>query len=136
MCIAGRHAVEANDPNLDAPKRFRHFLFQYAVTMLHELAHIYITFLGLGKIDTPPHIASEVIKKSSDIGESGRWLEEKVFGGRMIILRNTEEDDHQVYLKFACFGRSLAHELMCSTGRLRLPDERRRHLPDLAGDDR
>lgn len=98
MCIAGRNAEEANDPNSDAPKRFRTFLFECAITMLHELAHVYVTFLRLDEMNTPPHISSSIkANKSPDISEAGWWLGELVLGGRMIVLRNTEEDEHKVF---------------------------------------
>ena len=59
--------------------------FQFVVTILHETGHIFFTFLSKGAIDTP--------NLPDKPGESGFRLEELVFGGRLVFLRDKRVGD-------------------------------------------
>ena len=90
-------------------KQFRTYLFTFFKTNVHELAHVFVTFLGHGRIETPPNVAPKVDKKSTEEkgkekatqdtttkGEAGRWLEERLFGGLVLAFRPTGESVDQV----------------------------------------
>ena len=66
--------------------------------MLHELAHIFITFLTHGEANTPPRISGQVAGSSerTTSGEAGDYLEDAVFGGRVTLKRNPTEGEGQV----------------------------------------
>ena len=65
--------------------------FQFVVTILHELGHIFFSFLSKGAIDTPQNLPDQP-------GESGFRLEELVFGGRLLFFRDKRvgDSDHGV----------------------------------------
>ncbi len=74
---------------------FRVFLFLTVNTLLHELGHVFFTYLTKGQKPTPPDIKapntlmvkdpSEIDNPSSDMiideGEAGRALEHEIFEG-------------------------------------------------------
>ena len=97
MCRAGVRAVTSGDPNSKESKRFQTFLFALAKSIYHELGHMFITFLGGGVVNTPPHIT--VYKSGElqrDIGEAGRFVEDRLFGGLIITFKDKEDDNDQV----------------------------------------
>ena len=59
--------------------------------MVHELGHIYVTFLSMGETNTPDGIGGYTSK-----GEAGSHLEILIFGGVVVALRNPAENDEQV----------------------------------------
>ena len=100
MCAAAKKAKESNDPNSTVHKQYRTFIFLFAVTIFHELGHVFITFLSLGDADTPEGKESEYILNMSDIQgeekpESGYTLERLVFGGIVAHFCDKELDDSQ-----------------------------------------
>ena len=60
--------------------------FQMVVTILHEIGHIFFTYLGKGVVGTPQTLSNEP-------GESGYRLEELVFGGSLKFLRDIRVGD-------------------------------------------
>ena len=60
---------------------YRIIKFQFVVTILHEIAHIFFTYLSEGLDDTPPSSPQQP-------GESGWRIEELVFGGRLHFRRD------------------------------------------------
>ena len=60
--------------------------FQLVDTILHELGHVYTTYLGKGVCDSPRTPADKR-------GESGHRLTQLVWGGRMHHLRDTRVGD-------------------------------------------
>lgn len=63
-------------------KDHRDFLFMFSNTIFHEVSHIFTTYLTKGKEKTPPTMNAQVtgtVHKTE--GESGRRLEQLVFGG-------------------------------------------------------
>ena len=97
MCIAAKVAQESNDIDGDAHRRFRTFTFVFANTFLHELGHLFVTFLNQGHTVTPPHIQACVMGVFiGDRGEAGPRLEQLIFGGIVDYLRGSAKDDRQV----------------------------------------
>ena len=99
MCAAAKKAKESNDPNSTEHKQYRTFVFMFAVTIFHELGHVFITFLSLGDADTPDE--KEFIPEWGGIDgtnrpESGYVLENLVFGGITAHGCDKELDDGQV----------------------------------------
>ena len=122
MLIAGVNAEATEDPNSDERKRFRVFLFILAKSFLHELGHMFVTFLGKGDTDTPPRMnAQQVGSPQNTRGEAGRYLEDLVFGGLVKVMRNPAEDDSQVCAYLPSLMKGLSYELIHSLGRLMLP---------------
>ena len=70
----------------------RNYLFMFANILLHELAHVFITYLGKGVVNTPKLIGVLVYpgdttsRVAIDGKEAGRCLEHLTFGGRMEFL--------------------------------------------------
>ena len=100
MVAAGNRAEKSEDKDSLWPKRFRVYLFALAKSFLHEVGHVFITFLGTGRFKTPPRMddltGSKARNSQLERGEAGRKLESLVFGGRVYVLRNPEEDEDQV----------------------------------------
>ena len=92
------------------------FLFSVAVTFLHELAHVCVTFLGGGKVNTPVHVDAQVhvpsVGSSAIKGEAGAYIEYLTFGGRVIRMRDSAQDDSQVRSFSLPRRRYLRHELI------------------------
>lgn len=100
MVSAGIRAEKSKDKHSPDQKRFRVYLFTLAKSLLHEVGHLFITFLGKGQFLTPPNmidLEGPMARNSHfENGEAGQHLEFLVFGGRVYILRNPEEDEDQV----------------------------------------
>ncbi|KAM0804370.1 hypothetical protein BDR22DRAFT_885632 [Usnea florida] len=54
LCLAARLAKADHNTNSKEHQRYRRFMYQLAITMVHEMAHIFITFLTGGDSNTPP----------------------------------------------------------------------------------
>lgn len=79
---------------------YREFLFMTAHTLLHELAHVFITYLNKGREATPPNInalSESVLERE---GEAGRFLENQIFGGTLHYFHDpiNGTPDNQVWL--------------------------------------
>ncbi|TGJ78614.1 hypothetical protein E0Z10_g10156 [Xylaria hypoxylon] len=59
-------------------ERWQNFIFIFACATLHELAHLFTSYLSLGCISSPPLGRGE-----GSIG--GRWLEGRLYGGSLEI---------------------------------------------------
>ena len=96
MKEAADRAKGVTDPNDDRFKEHRTFLFHNAVLLLHELIHFFITFLSQSQELTPMYIQYDVTPVfSTSEGESGRYLEQLVFGGTIDTWRDdTIQDTH------------------------------------------
>lgn len=119
MCIAGKRAEGFEDPNSDEAKQFRVFLFALAKTFVHELAHVFVTFLGRGKTDTPPDVH---ILLDATTGEAGWYLEKLIFGGVISVYRNDAEYKEQVCSNLPALVDNIAYELIHPPGRHMCPD--------------
>lgn len=101
MCKAGVRAETYKDPELVDSARFKSHLFAMANTLFHELTHVFVTFLGQGRTETPleflPRLDAQSGQRST--GDAGEWLEENVIGGQVVIMRDpnvTGENEDQV----------------------------------------
>ncbi len=75
------------------------FLLKHTKTLLHELGHIFTTYLSRGRqgYGTPPTVnAPKYLEPLSERGEAGRKLEALVFGGTLAFwpypIGETSED--------------------------------------------
>ena len=97
MVAAMTRAEQTNDPNDHEHKRFRSFKFVFANTLLHEIGHVFVTFLTKGRTATPSHLQADVAGYSGEHeGEAGRNLETIIFGGTIEYYRDHADDDSQV----------------------------------------
>lgn len=83
--------------------QYHRFVFLYSNTILHELAHVFITYLGRGRSHTPDEI-NEGKTKGYLHGakeEAGGRLEKLVFGGLVSPYRKAivETEDKSVWRK-------------------------------------
>ncbi|KAL9066077.1 MAG: hypothetical protein Q9161_007802 [Pseudevernia consocians] len=62
-------------------REFADFLFMFSNTIFHEMAHVFITYLGRGKETTPPNSMLRTPKSSDAVAEAGFDLEIGMFGG-------------------------------------------------------
>ena len=59
MCTAAKNAKGTN-PSSRKHKYYRLFVFLIATTLFHELGYIFIIFLSLGDVDTPPEYVPDL----------------------------------------------------------------------------
>lgn len=64
---------------------YRVYQFQFAVTILHEIGHVFNTYLSKGIGDTPPSPGGTV--------EAGFRLEKLIFGEKIHFLRDRKAGD-------------------------------------------
>ena len=79
---------------------FRTWQFIFAHILFHEIAHVFVTFLGNTNPGTltPPTIGCGLPGVYSDgiiRGEAGRWLEYVVFGGTVELVWDPDRQDDQ-----------------------------------------
>jgi hypothetical protein len=78
-------------------QRFKNFLVMFACGLVHETAHIVITWLSNGREDTPPSIGvAGYNNRGNNRGEAGRRLELELFGGTLEYYRDLNHSDRQV----------------------------------------
>ncbi|KAF4497552.1 hypothetical protein FAGAP_6282 [Fusarium agapanthi] len=105
MAIAARQSSDGSSEGRKMGNRVRSFLFLLAVVTAHELTHVFITYLAQGQdvIEsyTPPQVSYlNYVGLSDDdnlpvTGESGRWLESRLFGGSIEFYRDSSDDSGQ-----------------------------------------
>lgn len=119
MCVAGVRAITSDDTNSVDSKRFRTFIFTMTKTFVHELAHVFVTFLAQGQIGTPPDVGAPKTFELEGMTkpEAGRYVEKAVFGGLITPMRNPEEDDEQVSPQLLTLVGVVACELIDCLGR-------------------
>lgn len=97
MCIAGKKAGSPADPKTSIAKRFHIFLFLLSKSILHELTHIFVTFLGQGTTLTPPDVTVTTPgEQRSPRGEAGRYMEKLIYGGLIRVFENPDEVDEEM----------------------------------------
>ncbi|KAF5630986.1 uncharacterized protein FTJAE_8066 [Fusarium tjaetaba] len=139
MAIAARQSSDGSSEGRKMGNRFRTFLFLLAVATAHELTHVFITYLAQGQdvIDsyTPPQVSYlNYVGLTDDenlpvTGESGRWLESRLFGGSIEFYRDSSDDSGQccpnVQAEFRTFpfettGRPMTYQQRRARGLLSL----------------
>jgi hypothetical protein len=77
--------------------RFPTFQFMFAAMFVHEAGgHLLVTFLTKGRRPLTPPSMSATGFGDAVIGESGRYLEQVLFGGTMAFYRDPAQGDGQV----------------------------------------
>ena len=87
--------------------RWKTFLFMVGATTAHELCHVFSAYLSQCRGEhayTPPainhlnyHVQQNAHQRPSvPAGESGRWVESRLFGGALEYYRDGNDDDGQV----------------------------------------
>ncbi|KAK7417278.1 hypothetical protein QQX98_004712 [Neonectria punicea] len=121
MASAARQADDTNSHGRKMATRFRTFLFMFAVTTAHELTHLFVGYLAQGQdsIDsyTPPRVSYLNYAGLRDqygvpfSGESGRWLESRLFGGSIEFYRDVSDDNGQVGIPHVLDSSALARKI-------------------------
>ena len=101
-------ATAVPNKNSKEHQRYRRFVYNIAVTMVHEFGHMFITFLAQGRSNTPPSMPGKV---GALTGEAGDELEILLFGGINVATRNNDEDEAQVYSNMCFSTERLVGEL-------------------------
>ncbi len=83
--------LKKSDLKPDTLDRFRTLHARLAITMAHELVHIYILFLCRSRSQHTPSTMTYGPFGDSRVGESGRFWEGIVFGGYIDMRRATGE---------------------------------------------
>ena len=107
MCTAGAKAEKYREnPNSNDSRRFRRFLFLFAYKFLHELGHLFVTYLGKAHLETPEEVgmtmAQDPDSEGKSRGESGARLERHVLGGYMTIVHDFKEEAEEPVERRVC----------------------------------
>jgi hypothetical protein len=109
MVAAYESWFESRSGTTDYYKYFRRwttFLFMFACTTLHQLAHLFVCYLSLGNHpDQPPTVTylnygvgiNPRTGKPRFTKESGRWLETELYGGAVVFYRDHQQGPGQVF---------------------------------------
>ncbi|KAJ3562820.1 hypothetical protein NPX13_g8419 [Xylaria arbuscula] len=114
-------------------ERWQNFLFILACATAHETTHLFTVYLSLGA-DWPP-TPTEICYSDyhqGDGGESGRWLEGKLFGGSLELFKHiTEGPEHpgRPYI----FGRDKCYHRIDSATIASFVNDPRRAIERLRG---
>ena len=72
-------------------EQYNRFLFLFSTVILHEFAHLFITYLGQGLSNTPDEINGGNVDGAPTKKEAGRRLEDLLLGGGMYVYRDPDE---------------------------------------------
>ncbi|KAM0350578.1 hypothetical protein ACHAPU_003062 [Fusarium lateritium] len=118
MALAASQASDTTSAGRKMATRFRTFLFMFAVATAHELTHLFVGYLAQGQdtIDsyTPPEVSYLNYTGLRDrngrpaSGESGRWLENSLFGGSIEFYRDASDDNGQAGIPHILNSNALA----------------------------
>ena len=144
-------AIEAPNtkPDSDEMREYDAFLFMFANTLLHEIAHVLTTCLTGGKELTPPDVPDVPVELAppnvplpdeiETAGEAGSSIEHSAFGGIMYYMH---DPDHVTPMDTVCPSSSLRSKasrlksmLMYTAVRHGLRKEGRRLSSSQAGHD-
>lgn len=75
--------IEGRGIDENSLQLFRAFLFMTTNTFLHELGHVFITFLSKGQEQTPSQINTPSENMPESEGEAGQALEYLIFDGTL-----------------------------------------------------
>ncbi|OAQ63024.1 hypothetical protein VFPPC_08938 [Pochonia chlamydosporia 170] len=121
-------------PYLD---RWQGFLFMFACATAHELAHLFVCYLSLGKdVHTPRrvvhldyHQAVMVQGQRVIVGESGRWLEAALYGGSLEYFRDVKQGPDQTGIAYILDANVVAYEIPLTTIKCFVENPRRYVFP-------
>ncbi|CAD6576939.1 MAG: hypothetical protein ASARMPREDX12_008058 [Alectoria sarmentosa] len=91
--MAGAQARAESSNTAENRRQSNRFLFAYSNTILRELAHILITYLGQGREQTPDGINGGDVARVPDRAktEAGRALERMLLGGTVNYYRDPDQ---------------------------------------------
>lgn len=109
MCKAGVVAENSGKPDSQETKDFQTHMVAFAITIMHELTHMYGTFLGGGKMTTPPEARAfepdadptkgdnrdDVLTKGKR-AEAGQFMEKVVLGGLVSVFEDPDNKENRV----------------------------------------
>ena len=93
MCAAAKKTRESKDPKTH--QQYRTFVFLFAITIFHELGHVFINFLSRGDYGTPEELNAPGMHGPGQ-SEAGAGLEALVFDGIVMHARDVAYDESQV----------------------------------------
>ncbi len=82
--VEAKERSRGKHPDHADTRDFHRFIFMFTNVILHEISHVFITFLSKGApdTDTPIHMNAPVHGQVVEpVGEAGRWLEKNLFQG-------------------------------------------------------
>jgi hypothetical protein len=99
-----RHSEEGKKQRAVLLRRHKSFQFLFAIATVHEMAHAFFGYLSHGsrngRFATPPPLSHldygpflqtfDAMGTTWQKGESGRWLENVLFGGSVEFFANNE----------------------------------------------
>ncbi|KAI0411013.1 hypothetical protein F5X98DRAFT_384503 [Xylaria grammica] len=88
----------------DLLEKWQHFLFIFACATLHQLAHLFTSYLSLGQSSFPPLGSNEAV-----IG--GCWLEERLYGGFLGIYADADQVGDMPGMLFLMDEDAVAHRI-------------------------
>ncbi|KAI7767226.1 hypothetical protein LZL87_009628 [Fusarium oxysporum] len=102
--------------------RHKHFQFMFATATAHDICHIFLGFISQqgrhGRLATPPSITHLDYGRGQpgDIdglaqGESGRWVENKLFGGSLEFYQDRDDDNGQPGVLYILDSNEVAHKI-------------------------
>ncbi|POR38610.1 Uncharacterized protein TPAR_01181, partial [Tolypocladium paradoxum] len=140
--VAAHHAycraIAHSSAAMKYRKRWRNFLFMFACATLHELSHFFVGYLTRGALpDTPEGIthlnySSYFDEESGDWhpgGESGRWLENVLYGGSIEYYADRGDDRGQAGIPHLLDAQAIAYEIEPDTIDHFVMDPRSTSLP-------
>ena len=77
--------------NIDPHKRYRTFMFVLGNKFMHQLGHLFVTYLSKGQGGAETQQSNGLLR-----GEAGIKLEQLIFGGFISQYHNLEDGDGQV----------------------------------------
>ena len=98
-----------SNQNSKAKQVYRIYACSLALTIIHELGHLFVTYLSHGKVDTPNEMKTP---RGHDMPEAGFFLEIVMFGGRVGISRHAKDHADTVRSGLLLLPRYLACKLM------------------------
>ncbi|KAK4224908.1 hypothetical protein QBC38DRAFT_369900 [Podospora fimiseda] len=114
--------------------RYRRFQFLFSVATTHELAHAFVAYLSGGRSGTitPPSVSFldyGFQQGGLNTGESGRWLENQLFGGSIEIYRDPTDDQWQCGLVHVLDNNAVARQVSMATMLTFIGTTRSFHFP-------
>lgn len=83
---------------------------------LHELAHVFVTFLRGGLSDTLPHVTVDTHGvPEPTIGEAGRYIDIYVLGGLTTVIKDEKDRYNEVRSFLPDCAKRFAHALAFCT---------------------
>lgn len=95
MAVASKVAQNSSTDSLESIE-YKNFESSFVLTLYHQLGHVFITYLAKGSTGGPVYTITS--KRANAIfhgGEAGHTLEVQTFGGVIMFLANSDEEDER-----------------------------------------